>query len=135
MPSTWQTVRVFISFTFIDTNLARSLREGETTETVYKKQTTRPLIALQHLIRPDDPVVNHKGVCVGFVTSCVMVDKTQIGLAYVDREASVPGSRLGIFLLPHKKESQEKPKVDLTFGDRVLVQEEAEVLPRFAGFA
>jgi glycine hydroxymethyltransferase len=85
------------------------------------------------MVRPGDPVVGPKGSCVGFVTSCAMVDKAQVGLAYVEREGAAVGARLGIFILPHK-ETPEKPKPQLDFGDRVLTHEEAEVLPRFAAF-
>jgi len=87
------------------------------------------------MVRPDDPVVNRKGECVGFVTSCVLIDKTQIGMAVVAHEFSAEGSELGVFVLPHKeRDGAEKSKSKLGVGDRVSVPEEAVVLSRFEIF-
>jgi len=87
------------------------------------------------MARPDDPVVSRKGECIGFVTSCVLIDKSQIGLAVVDSAYSIEGTELGVFILPHRdRETAEKPRAQLQIGDRVSVAEEAMVLPRFAFF-
>lgn len=88
------------------------------------------------MARPDDPVVNAKGECVGHVTSCVMIDKAQIGLAIVDTDCAALDTELGIFILPHKdRDAAEKPKSQLAPGDRTLVPEPAVVIPRFQTFA
>ncbi len=87
------------------------------------------------MARPDDPVVSRKGECVGFVTSCVMIDKSQVGMAIVDHEPAAEGSELGIFILPHRdRDAAEKARAQLQPGDKVSVPEEAVVLPRFALF-
>lgn len=87
------------------------------------------------MVRPDDPVVNRKGECVGHVTSCVLIDKSQIGLAIVDHDYTAEGTELGIFILPHReRDAAEKPKSRLEPGDRVAVPEEAVVVARFAIF-
>ncbi|MBI2901877.1 MAG: glycine cleavage system aminomethyltransferase GcvT [Planctomycetes bacterium] len=87
------------------------------------------------MARPDDPVVNRRGECVGFVTSCAMIDKTQIGMAIVEHEYAAVEKELGVFILPHKeRDVAEKAKSKLEFGDRVAVPEEAVVIARFATF-
>jgi glycine cleavage system aminomethyltransferase T len=88
------------------------------------------------MVRPDDPVVNRKGECIGFVTSCILIDKAQIGLAIVDHAYATEGTELGIFILPHKdRDAAEKAKSQLQIGDKVSVHEEAVVLPRFHFFS
>jgi glycine hydroxymethyltransferase len=83
-------------------------------------------------IRPDDPVVSRKGVCVGAATSCVLVEGRQLGLAYVDRSSAQEGTPLAIFPLPRgSKNEGEKPKDQLAEGDKVTLPEEAVVLSRF----
>ncbi|MHC4608187.1 MAG: serine hydroxymethyltransferase [Planctomycetota bacterium] len=75
-------------------------------------------------IRPGDPVVVEGGI-VGNVTSTVMVDKTQIGMAYVPRTLRPEGTELKIALLPRRGEAKY---------DASLAHEPAEVLPRFQLF-
>jgi glycine hydroxymethyltransferase len=83
-------------------------------------------------VRPDDPVASRRGEHAGWVTSCALVAGRQMGLAYVDRKLSAPGTPLAI--LPLRGPAEEAPSVppaDLAPGDRVLVSEKATVLPRF----
>ena len=83
-------------------------------------------------IRPDDPVVSRRGVCVGNVTSSVLVEGRQLGLAYVDRNLTQEATTLAIFPLPRgSKADGEKPKDQLSEGDKVILPEEAVVLSRF----
>ncbi|MCL4458374.1 MAG: glycine cleavage system aminomethyltransferase GcvT [Chloroflexi bacterium] len=84
------------------------------------------------MVKPGDPVVNRKGECIGAVTSCVSIEGIQIGLAFVDRNYTAEGTRIGIFVLPREEAvSVEKTKRDLVPGDRVLLHEEATVISRF----
>lgn len=84
------------------------------------------------MARPGDPVVERRGECVGYVTSCAAVDGLQIGLAYVSRSVAAVGTPLGIFALGGSTRARpEKPKADLEPGDRVLIPEGATVVPRF----
>ena len=80
---------------------------------------------------PQAPVVNKQGQMIGYVTSCsIDSDGYLLGLAIVDLRYAKEGASLGIFVLPEKPQS-EKPKPELSLGDRVLLHVEATVLPRF----
>jgi glycine cleavage system T protein len=87
-------------------------------------------------IRPGDPVVNaSKGAYIGKVTSCTLVGKSQIGLAYVDARFAKEGTSLAIFPLSRHEDREapgEKAKDRLGPGDRVTVPELATVMERFA---
>jgi glycine cleavage system T protein len=84
-------------------------------------------------IRPGDVVVSRRGDYMGAVTSCSLdVEGYQLGLAYVDRKHSREGAELRIFPMPPgEKAKAEKGKRELIAGDKVLVGEEAVILPRF----
>jgi glycine cleavage system T protein len=84
-------------------------------------------------IRTGDVVVTRRGDYVGAVTSCsIDVEGYQLGMAYVDTKRSREGTELRIFPLPPgEKPTLEKDKRELVVGDKVLVGEEAVVLPRF----
>lgn len=84
-------------------------------------------------IRPGDAVVTRRGEYIGAVTSCSLdVEGYQLGMAYVNRKHTQEGIELRIFPLPPGDKSElEKDKRQLAVGDKVLVGEEAVVLPRF----
>ena len=82
--------------------------------------------------RPGDPVVSQKGRITGKVTSCASgSDGHLVGLAYVEKGRTVPGSTAGIFVLPQRSLREKPDKADLEVGDRVLLKEEARILERF----
>jgi len=84
------------------------------------------------MIKSEDPIVDEKGRYMGRVTSCALVEGTQVGLAYVDRNFTEEGKKMGIFILPRKEKiPPERSKDELTIGDKVLLHEEAIVLSRF----
>lgn len=84
------------------------------------------------MVHPGDIVVNNRGQFIGNVTSCVLVEGIQIGLAYVDRKFIQVGTKINIFTIPHDgKPFVEKSKLDLKLGDKVLLHEPAIILPRF----
>jgi glycine hydroxymethyltransferase len=76
-----------------------------------------------------DPVVNRRGRCIGWVTSCVADSEGYlVGMAYVEERHAEVGSRIGIFNL------RRKPKAEVTnieLGDEVLLHNWATTLPRF----
>jgi glycine cleavage system T protein len=84
-------------------------------------------------IRPGDVVVSRRGEYLGSVTSCALdVEGYQLGMAYVDRRRTAEGTELRIFPLPPgDKPTLEKDKRELVSGDRVLMGEDAVILPRF----
>jgi glycine hydroxymethyltransferase len=84
-------------------------------------------------IRPGDVVATRRGEYVGDVTSCALdVEGYQLGMAYVGNRYAKEGGELRIFPLPPGDEARpERGKRELLVGDKVLVAEEAVVLPRF----
>jgi len=81
-------------------------------------------------IRPPAPVVeSRRGECIGTVTSCVSVDKYQIGLAFVDRKKVRVGDHLLIY--PGQGKLAGKAPTDLEPGERTGLPIEVQVLRRF----
>jgi len=80
-----------------------------------------------------DPVVNRKGQFIGCVTSAALVEGIQIGMAYVDRKYIAPGTLIGIFPMPHDEKADwaEKAKNKLAAGDKLYLNEWAQVISRF----
>jgi glycine hydroxymethyltransferase len=85
-------------------------------------------------IRSDDRVISRSGSVIGFVTSCCVVGKSQIGMAYIDREYSEEKTELGIVTLPRKEGETDRPRSELKIGDKVSPHYRAVVLPRFQFF-
>lgn len=84
------------------------------------------------VIKKGDPVIDKSGRFIGNVTSCVVVDGYQLGMAYVNKGYNKEGTKVCIFPLPRTDRiPEEKPKDRLEPGDRLLLHEEARVLPRF----
>ncbi len=81
------------------------------------------------MVRPEDPVVDKGGRHIGKVTSSAVVEDFQIGLAFVDKRTR-EGDEIAIFPLPRGRFS-EKTAGSLSDGDRIVVHQEAVVLPRF----
>lgn len=84
-------------------------------------------------VRAGDVVVTRRGEYIGVVTSCTLdVEGYQLGMAYVNRRYTQEDIELRIFPLPAGDRAElEKDKRQLVVGDKVLVAEEAVVLPRF----
>jgi glycine hydroxymethyltransferase len=79
-----------------------------------------------------DPVANKRGKHTGWVTSAVLVEGYQMGLAYVDRRFTEPGTKFELFpLTKPEAAAKEKAKPGLQPGDMLLVSGEAEVLTRW----
>lgn len=83
-------------------------------------------------IRPGDPVVNRRGQCVGWVTSCTAIEGRQVGLAYIDERYSEEGTPIAIFPLPRGgRATPPKAPAELKPGDDIALPETGKVLPRF----
>jgi glycine hydroxymethyltransferase len=78
-----------------------------------------------------DPVTDRRGQVIGYVTSCSM-DRAGylLGLAYVDKRQSRPGSDIGILNLPSRPQ-EARAWEELSPGDRVLLHDPAVILTRF----
>jgi glycine hydroxymethyltransferase len=79
-----------------------------------------------------DPVIDQHGFCIGFVTSAAVINGKQIGMAIIDRKFTKPGTQIGIIPLPRARKVEEKAKVELSPGDKVILHQEAVVISRFA---
>jgi hypothetical protein len=71
---------------------------------------------------------------IGYVTSCCVVEKTQVGMACIDREHAEEKAEIGLLLLPRKEGAAEKARAELKIGDKVSPQVRAVVLARFHFF-
>lgn len=79
-----------------------------------------------------DPVASKRAKHVGWVTSTVLVEGCQMGMAYIDRRFTEPGTKLEMFpLTKPEAAAREKAKPELKPGDMLLVPGEAEVLERW----
>lgn len=83
-------------------------------------------------VRHDDLLASKRGEYAGTVTSCALVGRQQVGLAYVDRRLAREGTPVVIFPLRHgKKGVVLASSTDLSLGDHMLVHENATILTRF----
>jgi glycine hydroxymethyltransferase len=111
--------------------IGRNGRIGD--ELSRERQLVRWMIGKKGVRRPnpEDPVVNKNGVVIGAVTSCsIDADGNYVGLAVVGKKYTEPGTELGVFVLPSKKQD-EKDKQELEPGDRVLLPVTGAVVERF----
>jgi glycine cleavage system T protein len=85
-------------------------------------------------ILPGSPVVDgRRGRCVGTVTSCVIVDRYQVGQAIVDRRKVDVGKSIQVFPIPASKKRGPTPKAptDLEPGETTALPQECVVISRF----
>jgi glycine hydroxymethyltransferase len=91
------------------------------------------------VIHPGDPVASSRGEFVGQVTSCAFCpdvnggEPQQVGLAWVKSKAAREGTRLALYPLPRGKRGApaESPRDQVQAGDKTVLPEYAEILPRF----
>lgn len=82
-------------------------------------------------LRGGETVVNARGVCIGRVTSCTLVEGVQVGMALVERGTAVPGTSLAIYPAPLGRRPTAKPPAELLPGDNTILPVRATVLSRF----
>lgn len=86
-------------------------------------------------VRPHDAVLDERGGCIGWITSCAHVEETQFALAYMDSPAAVPESPVGIYYLArHTRQTEQGRKASVADGETVSVDLEGVVRDRFARF-
>jgi glycine cleavage system T protein len=86
-------------------------------------------------IRSDDPVLDERGVCIGWVLSSATVKETQHALAYVDRAAAGEGSRLGVYYLARSQSQIEQGRRrTVNKGEQLRADLAGVVASRFAKF-
>lgn len=82
------------------------------------------------IVKQGSVLTTKRGDTIGHVTSCVIIDGVQYGLAYINKRYEQAGSKLSVFILPPSK-MNEKQKDELAVGDKVSIPEEAIMLTRF----
>jgi glycine hydroxymethyltransferase len=81
--------------------------------------------------RQGDVIVSQKGQVVGTVTSCSIDSDGQLtGMAYVQKQYTKRGTRLGVFQMESGKWTS-KPLTSLAAGDRVQLHDDITVIRRF----
>jgi glycine hydroxymethyltransferase len=81
--------------------------------------------------RQGDVIVSRKGQVVGTVTSCSIDSDGQLtGMAYVQKQYTKRGTRLGVFQMESGKWTS-KPLTSLAAGDRVQLHDDITVIRRF----
>jgi len=79
-------------------------------------------------IHPGAPVVNTRGRVIGRVTSCVLVEGRQIGLACVESRYATVGATIGVFA---QGGTEETNWAALEVGTQVPLPNLGTILPRF----
>ncbi len=86
-------------------------------------------------IRPDDPILDRRGKCAGWVLSAAKVDEKQYALAYVDREAAREGTRVGVYYLARSPSQVEQGRAQTAEkGQKLTADLAGTVVSRFAKF-
>jgi glycine cleavage system aminomethyltransferase T len=86
-------------------------------------------------IRQDDPILDKRGRCVGWVLSAAKVDEKQYALAYVDRDAGQEGTEAGVYYLARSQSQVEQGRVQAAGKGQILTADLAGmVVSRFAKF-
>jgi len=86
-------------------------------------------------IRQDDPILDRRGECVGWVLSAARVDEKQYALAYVDRDAGQEGTEVGLYYLARSQSQVEQGRAQAAEKGRKLAADLAgTVVSRFAKF-
>lgn len=84
-------------------------------------------------VREGDPVIlARSGRCIGHVTSAVVLDERQVGMAYVGRRYTDVGTELAVFPVSSGTRRQATKTYDqLVPGDRIPLSRPAQVISRF----
>jgi glycine cleavage system aminomethyltransferase T len=86
-------------------------------------------------IRPDDAVLGEQGECVGWVLSAAKVEERQYALAYIDRNATREGAKLGVYYLARSQSQVEQGrKSAVEKGQKVDADLAGTVVSRSAKF-
>ncbi len=86
-------------------------------------------------IRQDDPVLDKRGRCVGWVLSAAKVDEKQYALTYVDREAAQEGTEVGVYYLARSQSQVEQGRAQAAEkGQKLTADLGGTVVSRFAKF-
>jgi glycine cleavage system aminomethyltransferase T len=86
-------------------------------------------------IRQDDPILDQRGKCVGWVLSAAKVDERQYALAYIDRDAVQEGAKVAVYYLARSPSQVEQGRAQAAQKGQKLTEDLAGmVVSRFAKF-
>ncbi|MEN6336550.1 MAG: hypothetical protein ABFE01_20030 [Phycisphaerales bacterium] len=86
-------------------------------------------------IRQDDPLLDEKGECVGWVLSAAKAQDKQVALAYIDRKAAQEGKSLGVYYLARSaSQAEQGRKQAAEKGQKLEADLAGTVASRFAKF-
>ncbi|MCU0917389.1 MAG: glycine cleavage system protein T [Planctomycetes bacterium] len=86
-------------------------------------------------IRPDDPILDQRGWCAGWVLSAAKVDEKQYALAYVERAAAAEGTKVGAYYLARSQSQVEQGRAQTAEkGQKLPADLAGTVVSRFARF-
>jgi len=86
-------------------------------------------------LRQDDPILDARGKCVGWVLSAAKVDQKQYALAYVDRDAAQEGTEVGVYYLARSQGQVEQGRAQAAEkGQKLTADLAGTVVRRFAKF-
>jgi len=86
-------------------------------------------------IRQDDPIVDNRGKCVGWVLSAAKVEEKQHALAYIDRAAAKEGTKVGVYYVARSSSQVEQGRAQAAAkGQKLAADLAGTVVSRFAKF-
>jgi glycine cleavage system aminomethyltransferase T len=86
-------------------------------------------------IRQDDPILDDRGECVGWVLSAAKVDEKQYALAYVNRDIAQEGTEVGVYYLARSQSQVEQGRAQAAEkGQKMTADLAGTVVSRFAKF-
>ncbi len=86
-------------------------------------------------IRQDDPILDGRRNCVGWVLSAAKVDEKQYALAYVDRQVVQEGTQVGVYYLARSPNQIEQGRAEaVEKGQKMTADLAGPVVGRFAKF-
>ena len=86
-------------------------------------------------IRQDDPILDNRGKCVGWVLSAAKVDEKQYALAYIDRNAAQEETKVGVYYLARSPSQVEQGRAQAAQrGQKLTADLAGMVVSRFAKF-
>jgi len=104
----------------------------------YEMQVARVQLPGARGVRPvrfDDPVLDERGVCVGWVLSSAKAGENQYALVYVDKNVAQEGKTLGVYYLARSpSQVQQGRKERIEKGQTAEADLTGSVVSRFARF-
>jgi len=86
-------------------------------------------------VRPNDPVLDEKGSCIGWVLSAAKIRHKQIALAYIDKQTAQPETPIGLYYLARSQNQIEQGRQSSAEKGQTLTADiTGTILRRFEKF-